>query len=119
MSEADEEQLDFFLMANLRPATTRGCPWSSGSAKRGLARHDVRVKVSTVHGPRAQYANMATVAVRPAPRLVAGQLSAADLQAVSGWIRLNEVALGAYWDCQIDTAELIQRLRPLAPPVPP
>jgi hypothetical protein len=41
-------------------------------SERGLARHDVRVKVSTVHGPRVQYANMATVAVRPALRLVAG-----------------------------------------------
>jgi hypothetical protein len=40
------------------------------------------------------------------PRLVAGQLSAADLHAVSEWIRLNEAALLAYWDCQIDTAEI-------------
>ena len=46
-------------------------------------------------------------------------LLAADLQAVSEWIRLNEAALVAYWDCQIDTAELMQRLRPLSPPVPP
>jgi hypothetical protein len=72
-----------------------------------------------VHGPRVQHANIATIAVRLAPRLVAGQLPAADLQAVSEWIRLNEAALVAYWDCQIDTAELIQRLRPLSAPVPP
>jgi hypothetical protein len=57
--------------------------------------------------------------VRPAPRLAAGQLSAGDLQAVSEWIRLNEAALVAYWDCQIDNAQLIQRLRPLSPPAPP
>ena len=88
-------------------------------SERGLARHDVRVKVSMVHGPRVQYADMATVAVRPGPRLVAGQLSAADLQAVSQWIRLNEAALVAYWDCQIDAAELLQRLRSLSPPAPP
>ena len=118
MSEADEEQLDFFLMANLRPVTT-GLPMVVWVSERGLARHDMRVKVSAVHGPRVQYANMATVAVRPAPRLVAGQLSAADLQAVSEWIRLNEAPLIAYWDCQIDTAELIQRLRPLSTPIPP
>jgi len=115
MSEADGEQLDFFLMANLRPATT-GLPMVVWISERGLARHDVRVKVSTVHGPRVQYANMATVAGHPAPRLVAGQLSVADLQAVSDSIRLNEAALVAYWDRQIDTAELIQRLRPLSPP---
>jgi hypothetical protein len=118
MSDADEEELDFFLMANLRPATT-GLPMVVWVSERGLARHDVRVMVSTVHGPRVQYANMATVAVRPAPRLVAGHLSAADLQPVSDWIQLNQAALVAYWDCQIDTAELIQRLRPLSPPVPP
>jgi hypothetical protein len=46
-------------------------------------------------------------------------LSVADLQAVSDSIRLNEAALIAYWDRQIDTAELIQRLRPLSPPVAP
>jgi hypothetical protein len=57
--------------------------------------------------------------VRPAPRLVAGQVSAANLQAVSQWIRLNEAALLAHWDSQIDTAELIERSRPLSPPVPP
>ena len=118
MSEADEDQLDFFLMANLRPATT-GLPMVVWVSERGLARHDARIKVSTVHGPRVQYANMATVAVRPTPRLVAGQLSTADLRAVSEWIRLNESALLAYWDSQIDTAELIQRLRPLSPSVPP
>ena len=69
-------------------------------SERGLARHGVRVEVSTVHRPRAQYANMATVAVRPAPRLVAGQLSSADLQTVSEWIRLDEAALAAYGDCR-------------------
>ena len=117
MTKAGEEDLDFYLMANLRPATT-GLPMVVWVSERGLARHDVRVTVSAVHGARVQHADMATVAVRPAPRLVAGQLSAADLQAVSGWIRLNEAALVAYWDQQIDTAELIQRLRPLSPPVP-
>jgi hypothetical protein len=118
MSEADEEQLDFFLMANLRAAAT-GLPMVVWVSECGLARHDVRVKVSAVHGPRVQYPSMATVAARPAPRLVAGQLSAPDLQALSEWIRLNEAALVAYWDCQIDTAELIQCLRPLSPPAPP
>jgi hypothetical protein len=41
-------------------------------SERRLARHDVRVEVSTVHGPRVQHTNMATVAARPTPRLVAG-----------------------------------------------
>lgn len=34
-------------------------------------------------------------------------------------MRLNEDALVAYWDGQIGTIELGQRLHPLSPPVPP
>jgi hypothetical protein len=40
-------------------------------------------------------------------------LSAADMQAVSEWIRLNEAALVAYWEYQISTAGLMQQLRRL------
>ena len=57
--------------------------------------------------------------MRPAPHLVAGQLSAADLRAVSEWIRLNEEAIVDYWDGTIDTGELIQQLLPLSPPIAP
>jgi hypothetical protein len=49
--------------------------------------------------------------VRPVPHLVTGQLSAADLRAVSEWIRLNEAVIVGYWDGTIDTGELIQQLR--------
>jgi len=45
------------------------------------------------HGQRIDPGNLAVVAVRPVPRLVAGQLSPADLRAVSDWIRLNEAVL--------------------------
>jgi len=41
MSEADGEQLDFFLMANLRPATT-ALSMVVRVSERGLARHDPR-----------------------------------------------------------------------------
>jgi hypothetical protein len=62
------------------------------------------------HGRQMSIGNTATVAVRPTPRLIAGQLSAADVQAVSEWLRLNEAALVDYWDGRIYTDELIQRL---------
>jgi len=64
-------------------------------------------------GTRMLPGNLATVAVRPAPRLIAGQLSAADMQAVSEWVRLNEAALVAYWEYQISAAGLMQQLRRL------
>jgi hypothetical protein len=109
MSEVDE---DFFLMANLFPADT-GLAMVVWVSERGHARHDVGIKVNQSHGTRMLPGNLATVAVRPTPRLIAGQLSAADMQAVSEWIRLNEAALVAYWEYQISTAGLMQQLRRL------
>ena len=104
------DKLDLFEMANLSPALT-GLPMVVWVSERGRARHDVRVKVDMAHGRQMSIGNTATVAVRPAPRLIAGQLSAADMQVVFAWIRLNEAALIDYWDGRIYTDELIQRLQ--------
>jgi hypothetical protein len=109
MSDASE---DLFEMANFFPADT-GLPMTVWVSPRGNARHDVRIKVNMAHGPRMTIANSAVVAVRPAPRLVAGQLSPADMLAVGDWIRLNEAALIDYWNGQVSTAGLVHRLRPL------
>ena len=84
---SDDE--DPFAMANLPPRLT-GLPMVVWASERMGARHDVRVKVHMAHGQRIDPGNLAVVAVRPVPRLVAGQLSPADLRAVSDWIRLNE-----------------------------
>jgi len=51
--------------------------------------------------------------VCPTLCVVAGQLSPAAAQAVFRWITLNTDALVAYWEGQIDTAELCQTLKPL------
>jgi hypothetical protein len=109
MNETDE---DFFLMANLFPADT-GLPMVVWVSERGHARHDIRVKVNQSHGTRILPGNLATVAIRPTPQLIAGQLSPSDMQAVSKWIRLNEAALVAYWEYQVSTAGLMQQLRRL------
>jgi hypothetical protein len=114
MSEAEAP----YEMANLTPRMT-GLPMVVWVSHRGRARHDVRVKVQQTHGRQMSPSNTVSVAVRPAPHLVAGQLSATDLRAVSQWIRLNEATIVGYWDGTIDTGELIQRLRPLSPPIPP
>src|SRR5947209_3348393 len=103
---------DLFLMANLRPADT-GLPMVVWVSERGNARHAARIKVSQAHGPRIDPGNTATVGLRPSPHLVDGTLSAADRRAVAGWIALNEAALIEYWDSQISTVELVQRLRRL------
>jgi len=109
MSEAEE---DSFKMANLFPADT-GLPMVVWASEREHARHDVRVKVNQSHGTRMLPGNLAEVGVGPAPRLIAGNLSPADLAAVSEWIRLNETALVDYWEYRISTAQLIQQLQRL------
>jgi hypothetical protein len=83
-----------------------------GTASRTPARY-ARIRVSVAHGAPASISNTAVVAVRPSPRLVAGDLSAADLRAVTEWVRLNEAALVAHWDGQISGVELGRRLQRL------
>jgi hypothetical protein len=114
----DREAEAPYEMANLTPRMT-GLPMVVWVSHRGRARHDVRVKVQQAHGRRMSLGNTASVAVRPTPHLAAGQLSAADLRAVSEWIQLNEAVIVGYWDGTIDTGELIQQLQPLSPPIPP
>jgi hypothetical protein len=64
----------------------------------------------------AQAIIAAAVAARPAPRVVEGHLTQPDEQAVFRWVVRNEAALVAYWDGQIGTIELGQRLSPAVPP---
>jgi hypothetical protein len=120
MSEFDRGDItdELFLMTNLAPRMT-GLPMVVWVGPSYGAPHDVRIKVMQAHGTRMDPGNLAVVAVRPTPRLVAGTLSPADLRAVSQWIALNEQVIVGYWDGTLDTGELIQQLRPLSPPIPP
>lgn len=109
---AEEADVDLYEMANLYPAET-GLPMTVWVSPRGHARHDVRVKVCRVHGPRMTIDDTVVVAVRPTPRLVAGRLSLADMRLVADWLRLNEAALVDYWEGTIGTVELARRLQRL------
>jgi len=106
MSEIEDE---LFLMTNLYPAST-GLPMTVWV---GPQHPDVRIKVNMAHGQRMDPGNLAVVAVRPQPHLVAGQLSAADLAAVSRWIALNEAAIIDHWAGLTDGVQLAQQLRRL------
>jgi hypothetical protein len=103
---------DPFAMANL-PLHLTGLPMVVWASQRMGLPHDIRVKVMQTHGPRMDPGDLAVVAVRPTPRLVAGHLSPADLRAVGDWIRLNEAVLLDYWEERIFTDELLRRLQPL------
>lgn len=107
-----DEEADLFEMANLYPLTT-GLPMTVWVSPRGGARHDVRIKVSTVHGANMNIGSTAVVALRPVPRVVTGALTSEDFAAVRSWIALNMAALIEYWDGTIDTIELAGRLRKL------
>src|ERR1051325_4131200 len=106
--EADE----LFEMANLYPRTT-GLPMTVWVGPRGNARHDVRIKVNVTHANQMNIDNVAVVGVRSAPHLIAGRLSAEDQRLVFEWIGITAAAIISYWDGDIDTAELIQTLKPL------
>jgi hypothetical protein len=105
---------ELFEMANLYPRTT-GLPMTVWVGPRGNARHDVRIKVNMTHGDHMTIDNVAVVAVRPRPHVVAGSLSTDDQRAVFNWITLNAPTIISYWDGSIDTAELIQGLKRLPP----
>lgn len=104
------EEEDFFLMANLRPKNT-GLPMVVWVSHRGHARHDARVKVCRTPGDRMDADDLAVVGIRPSPELIEGPLDSGSLKLVQRWISLNEAALLAYWDGEIDTADLLQALK--------
>jgi hypothetical protein len=109
-SGLDEDEL--FEMANLYPRTT-GLPMTVWVGPRGRARHDVRLKVNMTHGNQMSIDNVAVIGVRPTPHLISGRLSSDDQQAVFAWIDLNAPPIVAYWEGDIDTAELLQALKRL------
>jgi len=108
----DEADIDLFTMTNLYPRRT-GLPMTVWVGPRGQARHAARIKVNMTHGTRMTIGNTAIVRLRPVPRVIAGELSAADRQAIFQWIAINEAALLDHWNGEIDGGDLIERLRPL------
>jgi hypothetical protein len=73
--------------------------------------HDVRVKVSRIHGGRGRSPDAALVAARLQPReIVPGSLTTADSAAVGRWIDLNQAVIVDYWHGSIDIDEVLQRL---------
>jgi hypothetical protein len=103
---------DIFFMTNLSPRMT-GLPMAVWVSPRGNARHDVRIKVNTTHGNRMTIEDTAVVAVRPAPRVVAGRLTSEDRRLVADWVRLNFAAIIGYWDNELDTGQFLERLKVL------
>lgn len=108
--EGSYEKVDPYEMANLYPRET-GLPMTVWAGPKAGARHDVRIKVCRSHGNRMDVEGLASVSVRPTPKLVVGSLSNEDLKAVQAWIKLNSEALIGYWDGDLGTVEFVQALK--------
>jgi hypothetical protein len=100
-------------MAKLAPAET-GLPMAVWMTENDGYPHDVRVKVSPIHGDGGSWRQAPSMAVRPQPRLVhRGSLPASDVALVSRWIELNRNVIIDYWDGKLSLTELLARLRRL------
>jgi hypothetical protein len=91
-----------FEMANLRPERT-GLPFVVFISQKGGARHDVRVKLA--RAPKVRPAEMITVAVRPVPRILRGEMTTREFDLVKRWIELNRDVLVDYWNGTIAYTE--------------
>jgi hypothetical protein len=110
MSGIDDDAL--FEMANIYPVDS-GLPMTVWVSPRRCARRDVRIQVNLAHDNSMSIDNTAVVAVRPAPRLIAGHLRAGDLCAVTNWIPRNEAAIVAHWEGRISAIQFAQQMQRL------
>jgi hypothetical protein len=109
---AEDTTFEMSFMANLPPRLT-GLPMVVWVQERDPAAEGPAIKVSLSHGRKTIPGNTATVTVRPRLRVIPGTLSAADRQAVSDWIRLNEGLILDYWYRRMSAIELFDRIRRL------
>ena len=110
MSEVTEDEL--YEMANVYPDDS-GLPMTVWVRPRSNERHGPRIKVCTVYGARMHPSDTVTVTLPAIREIPQGTLSAADLRAVSDWIRLNETAIKAHWEGRISSIEFGRRLQKL------
>jgi hypothetical protein len=104
---------ELFFMVNLRGRTS-GLPMNVWIGPRGRARHAARIKVQMDHREQFDVDNLAVVSVEDRlPRVIEGQLDAADLDLVRRYIVLNRQAILDHWHERTDGAEVIRALRRL------
>jgi hypothetical protein len=77
--------------------------------------HDVRVKVSKLHGGGGSWRHdSVSVGVRPQPHeIVPGSLPAADFALVRQWIELNRQTILEFWDGKLTPRQVQAQLQKL------
>jgi len=104
---------ELFFMVNLRGRTS-GLPMNVWIGPRGRARHAARIKVQMDHRDQFDVDNLAVVSVEDRlPRVIEGDLDAADLDMVRRYIVLNRAAILDHWQEKTDGAEVIRALKRL------
>src|SRR4051812_49729879 len=114
MSEtAVETDVEDWAAVKLVPRLT-GLPMAVWITENDGYPHDIRVKVSPLHGGRGSWRAAPSIGVRPQPHEISpGSLPAADVALVSRWIALNRDVIVEFWDGAIDADEVMVRLRRL------
>jgi hypothetical protein len=114
MSEVETEVEDWAAV-KLLPRHT-GLPMAVWITDKDGYPHDVRVKVSPLHGGRGSWRSAPSIAVRPAPpEVVPGSLPAADVALAIRWITLNRDVILDFWNEVIAFDEVALRLQRLNP----
>ena len=112
---ATEAVAEDWAKVTLPPRLT-GLPMAVWITESDCYPHDVRVKVSTLHGGRGSWRSAPSIAVRPQPHeIVPGSLPAADVALVSRWIDLNRDVIIEYWNGIVDFDEVKPRLQQVQP----
>ena len=115
MTEAQSTIAADWAAVKLRPRDT-GLPMAVWITENEGYPHDVRVKVSPLHGGRGSWASAPSIGVRPQPHeIVPGSLPAADVALVSRWIELNRQTIVDFWNDTIGIHEVAAQLRKLSP----
>jgi hypothetical protein len=104
--------LDPFFAVKLASRTT-GLPMNIWLSPRGQAGHSGRIWVQADHHEQFESDHLAVVSVEDEPRLLEGQLDAADLVLLGRYIALNRAAILDHWVGQTDGVELSRCLQPL------
>jgi len=113
VTEAQTTIAEDWAAVKLRPRDT-GLPMSVWITENEGYAHDVRVKVSPLHGGRGSWASSPSIGVRPQPHeIVAGSLPAADVALVSRWIELNRQTIVDFWNDAIGIHEVVAQLQKL------
>jgi hypothetical protein len=105
---ADPE--DLFEMANLRPKYT-GLPMVIWVSERGRTQHGPRIKVSRVRGDKIDPHNTVTMTIEDNPQVIGEGISGKDLVVLRRFIRSNKHVLLSYWNREIDTGELFEKIK--------